>query len=183
MKIIETYSHFNGLEFLKIHRKKLWEEINTSIRSLDADLCKDIEVKDKNALRYSSIAFNNNFKKFLIDLSWEEGHKNSSISKKETEECEGIAPSSFNGTKFTKERVSIEIMLGKYYFESPFLFQRHLALYIVDMIDVGISILPMKSLQLQMSSGVPYYEGELYNVIRQGRGVPAVPLVIVGIMP
>jgi len=39
----------------------------------------------------------------------------------------------------------------------------------------------MKSLQSQMSSGVPYYEGECYNVVRQGRGVPAVPLVLVGI--
>ncbi len=27
----------------------------------------------------------------------------------------------------------------------------------------------MKSLQSQMSSGVSYYEGELYNVVRQGR--------------
>lgn len=28
-----------------------------------------------------------------------------------------------------------------------------------------------------------YYEGELYNVIRNGRGVPAVPLVIIGVAP
>jgi hypothetical protein len=41
----------------------------------------------------------------------------------------------------------------------------------------------MKLLQAQMSSGVAYYEGELYNVVRQGRGVPAVPLVIIGIAP
>ena len=41
----------------------------------------------------------------------------------------------------------------------------------------------MKSLQAHMSSGVAYYEGELYNVIRQGRGVPAVPLVMLGIVP
>jgi len=39
----------------------------------------------------------------------------------------------------------------------------------------------MKSLQSQMSSGVAYYEGEFYNVIRHGRGVPAVPLVLIGI--
>lgn len=44
-------------------------------------------------------------------------------------------------------------------------------------------ILPMKSLQSQMSSGVAYYEGEFYNVVRQGRGVPAVPLVLIGIEP
>ncbi|MDE0092244.1 MAG: restriction endonuclease, partial [Oligoflexia bacterium] len=30
-------------------------------------------------------------------------------------------------------------------------------------------------------SGVAYYEGELYNVVRQGRGVPAVPIVLIGI--
>ncbi len=34
-----------------------------------------------------------------------------------------------------------------------------------------------------MDSGVGYYEGELYNVVRQGRGVPAVPLVIIGVEP
>ena len=32
-----------------------------------------------------------------------------------------------------------------------------------------------------MSSGVAYYEGELYNLLRQGRGSPAVPLVLLGI--
>ena len=41
----------------------------------------------------------------------------------------------------------------------------------------------MKSLQANMSSGPGYYEGELYNVIRNGRGVPAVPLVIIGVSP
>jgi hypothetical protein len=50
-------------------------------------------------------------------------------------------------------------------------------------IDVGIEILPMKALQSQMSSGVGYYEGELYNLIREGRGVPAVPLVLVSVPP
>jgi hypothetical protein len=55
--------------------------------------------------------------------------------------------------------------------------------YVRDEIDVGIEILPMKSLQSQMSSGPGYYEGELYNVIRNGRGVPAVPLVMIGVAP
>lgn len=51
------------------------------------------------------------------------------------------------------------------------------------MIDVGVEILPMKELQAQMSSGVAYYEGELYNLIREGRGVPAVPLILIGVAP
>lgn len=90
---------------------------------------------------------------------------------------------SYNQTDFVKERVAIEIQFGKYAFVAYDLFVKHLAFYIGDHIDVGIEILPMKSLQIQMSSGVAYYEGEFYNVVRQGRGVPAVPLVILGIAP
>ena len=37
MKIVETYSHFNGLEYLLIRKKKLWTEIQLVIRDLDAD--------------------------------------------------------------------------------------------------------------------------------------------------
>jgi hypothetical protein len=41
----------------------------------------------------------------------------------------------------------------------------------------------MKSMQQELYSGPRYYEGELYNIIRHGRGVPAVPLVLVGVEP
>lgn len=57
------------------------------------------------------------------------------------------------------------------------------AFYVGDKIDLGIEILPMKTMQAEMSSGPGYYEGALYDVVRQGRGVPAVPLVLVGVVP
>jgi len=90
---------------------------------------------------------------------------------------------SYNQTDFVKDRIAIEVQLGKYAFVAYDLFVKHMAFYVGDVIDVGVEILPMKELQSQMSSGVAYYEGELYNVIRQGRGVPAVPLVIIGVAP
>jgi hypothetical protein len=88
---------------------------------------------------------------------------------------------SYNQTDFVKDRVAVEVQFGKYAFVAYDLFVKHLAFYVGNQIDVGIEILPMKSLQAEMSSGVPYFEGEFYNVIRQGRGVPAVPLVVIGI--
>ena len=103
--------------------------------------------------------------------------------KREIEEAGETPIFSYNQTDFVKDRVAIEVQFGKYSFVAYDLFVKHLAFYVGDKIDVGIEILPMKSLQAQMSSGVAYYEGELYNVIRQGRGVPAVPLVIFGIVP
>jgi len=103
--------------------------------------------------------------------------------KREIEDA-GEAPIfSYNQTDFVKDRVAVEIQFGKYAFVAYDLFVKHLAFYVGDRIDVGIEILAMKSLQSQMSSGVAYYEGEFYNIVRQGRGVPAVPLVLVGIEP
>src|SRR5438034_4623721 len=90
---------------------------------------------------------------------------------------------SYNQTDFVKQRVALEVQFGKYAFVAYDLFVKHLAFYVGDQIDVGVEILPMKSMQSAMSSGIGYYEGELYNVVRQGRGVPAVPLVIIGVAP
>ena len=99
-------------------------------------------------------------------------------------EQQGVSPiMSYNQTDFVKNRVAVEVQFGKYAFVAYDLFVKHLAFYVGDQIDVGTEILPMKSMQNEMSSGVAYYEGELYNVVRQGRGVPAVPLVLVGIEP
>lgn len=152
----------------------------------------------KGRLLYSPIEMNKSFKKLLESKKWMESRVSYWVTKdeklirktltmppdKQKEEIEQAGSSpifSYNQTDFVKDRVAIEVQFGKYSFVAYDLFVKHLAFYIGDKIDVGIEILPMKALQSQMSSGVAYYEGELYNVIRQGRGVPAVPLVIIGI--
>ena len=38
MKIIQYYSHLNGLEFLLVHKKNLWKEICDVIEKVDANL-------------------------------------------------------------------------------------------------------------------------------------------------
>lgn len=101
--------------------------------------------------------------------------------KKEIEAAGKRAIFSYNQTDFVRDRVAIEVQLGKYSFISYDLFVKHLAFYVGDQIDLGIEVLAMKSLQGQMSSGPGYYEGALYDLARQGRGVPAVPLILIGI--
>ncbi len=110
-------------------------------------------------------------------------HKTAEEQKKDITEAGYTPIISYNQTDFVKDRVAIEVQFGKYAFVAYDLFVKHLAFYVRDQIDVGIEILPMKSLQKDMSSGPGYYEGELYNVIRNGRGVLAVPLVIIGVEP
>lgn len=201
MKIIETYSHLNGLEFLMVHKPRLWKEIKHVILSVDAEACKTKVSKEKTMkgkLLYSPIEMNKVFAKLLHTNKWEESRVSYWVTKneklirktltmspaeqKKEIESDGETPIfSYNQTDFVKDRVAVEVQFGKYSFVAYDLFVKHLAFYIGDHIDVGFEILPMKSLQAHMSSGVAYYEGELYNIVRQGRGVPAVPLVIIGI--
>ena len=103
--------------------------------------------------------------------------------KKTIEEAGHEPISSYNQTDFVKDRVAVEVQFGKYAFVAHDLFVKHMAFFVSDVIDVGIEILPMKELEKDMSSGVPYYERDLLNILRQGRGIPAVPLVLIGVAP
>lgn len=103
--------------------------------------------------------------------------------KAEIEASGATAIYTFNQTDFVKDRLAVEVQFGKYSFVAYDLFVKHMAFFVGDVIDLGIEILPMKELQSHMSSGIGYYERELYNVLRQGRGVPAVPLLLLGVTP
>ncbi len=40
MRISARYSHMNGEEYLLVHRKKIWEEVQGVITNVDAEKCK-----------------------------------------------------------------------------------------------------------------------------------------------
>lgn len=201
MKIIEIYSHLNGLEYLQVHLPQLWEEIKEVIENVDAEICKTKESKEKTKvgkMLYSPVDMNKKFKELLELKDWKESRTQYYVTanvrlaretlwydatkqKEIIEENGGEALYTYNQTDFVKDRVAVEVQFGKYFSVAYDLFVKHMAFYVGDKIDLGIEILPMKVLSNEMSSGVPYYEGELYNVIRQGRNTPAVPLVIIGI--
>ena len=47
MKIVQTYSHLNGLEYLLVHKKKLWNEVRRVIAAVDGNACKTKVSKEK----------------------------------------------------------------------------------------------------------------------------------------
>lgn len=207
MKIAYIYSHLNGHEFLLVHKPTLWAELESVIAGIDASGCRTKETKEErkkakfaDGLLYSPIELNKCFKAALSARMWNEDRyayfvtddaqlirrtlsMSATEQKREIEAAGHRAIGSYNQTDFVKERVAVEVQFGKYPFVAYDLFVKHMAFFVGDKIDVGIEVLPTKALQNQMSSGVAYYEGELSNLVRQGRGVPAVPLVLVGIEP
>ncbi len=103
--------------------------------------------------------------------------------KRLIEEAGETAFYSYNQTGYLKNKVAIEFQFGKYAFVAYDLFVKHLSFYLANKIDVGIEIIPTKAMTLQMSNGIAYYESEVYNIYRQGRNNPPVPLILIGIEP
>ena len=203
MKVKKTYSHVNRMEFLQVHKENLIKEILFAIENVDAEKCKTKVSKEKTKpgkLLYSPVDMNKAFAEHFSRMGWKEKRnpvyvsEDENIARKTIElpenqqklaiEEAGLTPYfSYNQTDFVKERVAVEVQFGKYSFVAHDLFVKHMSFYTSEMIDVGVEILPMKCLEVEMSSGVPYFERDLFNIIRQGRGNPSVPLVIIGVAP
>jgi len=204
MKIAQKYSHLNGEEYLIVHHKNLYDEIIEVISDVNANEFKTKISKEKTKKGkklYSPVEINKaidskfslkNWKEsryqYYITLNRELMEKSISMSAKEQKEFliehgENEPIFSYNQTDFVKEKIAVEVQFGKYSFVAYDLFVKHMLFYSGGVINLGIEILPTKIMQSQMSSGVAYYEGEVYNVMRQGRNNPPVPLLILGIEP
>ena len=204
MQIVKTFSHMNGEEYLIVHHPELYSEIKSVINDIDAEACKTQISKEKTMpgqLLFSPKDLNASFKQKFDSLGWSETRYSYYITlnrdlmlqslEMTTQEQRKFLVSkgeqnpiySYNQTDFVKDKVAVEVQFGKYAFVAFDLFVKHMLFFSGGVINLGIEILPMKSMQAQMSSGVAYYEGEVYNVMRQGRSSPPVPLLIIGIEP
>ncbi|MFW6348667.1 MAG: BglII/BstYI family type II restriction endonuclease [Cyclonatronaceae bacterium] len=204
MKIAKKHSHLNGEEYLIVHHNDLYQEIQSTISSIDADTCRtkiSKEIKKKGNKLLSPVELNHTFKTEFSKRGWTESRYNYYITlDRELMERSILLPAneqkefltqngekhplySYNQTDFVKNKIAVEVQFGKYAFVAFDLFVKHMLFYSGGVINIGIEILPTKSMQQEMSSGVAYYEGEVYNVMRQGRNSPPVPLLILGIEP
>jgi hypothetical protein len=204
MKIAQKYSHLNGEEYLIVHHSELYQEIIEVIEKIKAIELLTKESKEKTMrgrLLYSPINLNIAFKEEFRKKYWFESRYQYYITT-DRKIMQEIVPlkyidqrkkllelgisdplHSYKQTDFVKNEIAVEVQFGKYAFVAFDLFVKHLLFYSGGLINVGVEILPTKKMQAQMSSGVSYFEGEVYNVLRHGRGNPPVPLLILGIEP
>jgi hypothetical protein len=203
MHIANYYSHLNGFEYIKYHKPHIWDELEKVVADVDAERCRtkaSAEARKSGRTLYSPIDMNKEFNELFTNHGWSERRVTNWLSEdtslvrdlmalppeqqKSLIESKGLeAIMTYNQTDFVKDRVAVEIQFAKYSFVAHDLFVKHMSFFISDDIDVGIEVVPMKSMEREMSSGVPYYERDLFNLMRQGRGIPAVPIILVGIAP
>ena len=203
MTIAQEYNHLNAKEFLLIHHKKTYKEITDVIASINAatHLTKVSDEKNKKGvLKYSPVSLNLEFKQKLEAYGWQDTRKDFFVSTdpdvvKQLETLDFASQKilltklklplhdSYNQTDFVKNKIAIEVQLGKYFAVTYDLFVKHLSFYTGQIIDVGIEVVPTKAMQQHMSSGPPWFEKEVHNVLRHGRTNPPVPILMLGIEP
>lgn len=204
MKVAQKYSHLNGEEYLIVHHKVLYKEILSVIKSVNAEKHKTKRSKEARKMGrslYSPTEINNAIKEKYRNLKWQESRYSYYITTNRQLMLESINLPlkeqkkyllghgennpiySYNQTDFVKDKIAVEVQFGKYSFVAYDLFVKHMMFFSGGIINLGVEILPTKNMQSEMSSGIAFYEGEVYNVLRHGRGNPPVPLLILGIEP
>lgn len=203
MKISQKYSHLNGEEYLLVHHKNEYKEIIDVIRHINAKRHRTKVSEEKTMmgkLLYSPTSLNQSFKKEFEKRGWKSKRIDFYVStnlemvrqlepldfkaqKKLLQSLEHPLMDSYNQTDVVKNEIAVEIQFGKYFAVTYDLFVKHLAFYSARYINIGVEIVPTKAMTREMSTGVPWFEKEIHNVLRHGRTNPPVPLLIIGVEP
>jgi hypothetical protein len=136
VKIGGMYSHLNGHEWLLVHQKQVWGEIEAIIGSVDADKYKT-KISQEKRMKGRNLYAPKELNKALADKFEKVGWKQSRTSywvtddynlirktlalpeaeQKQLIESGGKKPIySYNQTDFVKNRIAVEVQFGKYSF-------------------------------------------------------------------
>jgi hypothetical protein len=183
LKIIEIHFHLNGLEYIHYQKINLWNEVQTVIATADARTCLKKLPKATQGLgdvQYSARKLNAAMNVKFASREWSEPR----IAHCGAEDSKAMKQDACDRPKaYIKDRSAVDVQFGAQVLVGCELFAKHLSFFVADVIDLGIAILPIKALQDLISSGGVYYEGEVRSLIREGRGLPAVPLILIGVAP
>ena len=199
MQVVASYSHLGGKEFLLVRRGQIWDEIVAVVESVDAASCR--QKSHRGDIKYRARLLNESISMEFVGRGWDrhsrlkfsvtsDEHVLRNIVKLQQREQQkaiddaGLSRiDSYYESDFAKERIAVEVQFGPIDSVSHDIFVKHSIQFLSGLIDVGVEIVPMKELQANMSASEGYYEVSLFNILRHGRNVPAVPLVLIGVAP
>jgi hypothetical protein len=87
----------------------------------------------------------------------------------------------FREIDFVKNRVGVEVQFGKYAFMVYNVCAKMTIFHKLNVIDVGIEIVPLKEFADDMSSGVSYFEQFVWDLEHRGIADIDIPVLILGL--
>ena len=175
MKIVYDYSHLGGVEILKSKFPVINKEIDKVISMVKALKTKKSKEKNKvGTMLYNPRAINQSFREKFKQYGFKEIRDNFEVRIKNY----NITYSGFKQVDFVKDKIFIEVQLGKYAFmfydmaKFQYFFNKGKA-------EVGVEIVPATELMKQMSSGVSRGESLIYDLERLNKNFPALPVRVI----
>jgi hypothetical protein len=184
MRIVAQYSFCRGLEVIKADHSAELREVTRAIRSVDAEQCRTKESKEKTMpgrLLYAPIVINAAILYgFLYNppYSWDTPDRKLPISY----DIPGVGTKTVTfTTDGVKNRVALEIQLGKYAFAEYDICAKLPTYRKFGRVDCAIEVLPMNSFSRQMSTGPGWFERTATILENRGCGDLDIPVLLLGI--
>lgn len=187
MIIAGVYSFNNGKEVIEAGYAAELQEVKQVIAAVDSTQCKTKTGRERTMpgkTLYSPRALNRTFRREFETRAWQK-HKVRCEYPAEYYVPGYVPNASAKGTyrkmDFVKNRVGVEVQFGKYAFMVYNVCAKMTIFHKVDVIDVGIEIVPLKIFADEMSTGVSYFEQFVWDLEHRGIADIDIPVLILGV--
>ncbi len=187
MRIAGVFSFNNGRAVLEARFATELREVEQIIAAIDSGQLKTKMSREKTMpgkKLYSPRALNSAFKTEFERRGWHT--RRVKCEYPDHFYVEGYRPSSsfsgaFREMDYVKNRVGVEVQFGKYAFMVYNVCAKMTIFHKLDVIDVGIEVVPLKEFADEMSTGVSYFEQFVWDLEQRGVSNIDIPVLILGI--
>ncbi|RMG73553.1 MAG: hypothetical protein D6711_10635 [Chloroflexi bacterium] len=190
MKIIKIHSHKQGHELILEHHPECFADIIQAVESFDPLTCliKISEEKSKirrwGGLIFSPRAINRYFRHALYPLGWAEWDEKDKKYKEPRirfdDDTTVRGNDRFRSLDGLKDRVGLEIQMGKYAFMGYDVFSKMIIFSNKGMIDYGIELVLVQEMVNCMSTGVSAFEHLMIDFRYRGEADIDIPVAVLG---
>lgn len=188
MKIVGVFSFNGGRETIEARYPGELREIREVIAAVDADTCRTKVSKEKTMpgkLLFSPVALNQAFSAKLRAFGGWVKHKVKCQYSRDyyTGEYAAAHPpkGAFREIDFVKNRLGLEVQFGKYAFMVYNVCAKMTIFHNLDVIDVGVEVVPVKAFADEMSTGVSYFEQFVWDLEHRGVADIDIPVLVLGV--
>jgi len=187
MKIAGIYSFNKGREVIEAKFANELQEVQKAIKAVKGSSHKT-KVSDEKTMRgkmlYSPESLNGAFAEKFKPKGWQSYRVKCDYSTEyyvKGYKSKAASRGAFRSMDFVKNRIGVEIQFGKYSFMVYNVCAKMTIFHNMDIIDVGIEVVPMKDFADEMSSGVAHFEQFVWDLEKRGAGNIDLPVLILGI--
>jgi len=187
MKIAGVYSFNGGQEAIKSRFAVELREVEQVIMTVDSEEYKTKVSREKTMpgkKLYSPRALNKDFKAKFEERGWRTHRVACEYPTQyyvEGYQQDNSFSGAFREMDFVKNRVGVEVQFGKYAFMVYNVCAKMTIFHKLDIIDVGIEVVPVKEFAAEMSTGVSYFEQFVWDLEQRGISDIDIPVLILGI--